>query len=200
MAYEVTKVGKYTVCGPRHARLVVLMDSIAWTRPYTFWVNLCLATFQDVFSMPVRAICIGGARVLNGDYKKMYEEVMLKERCQYILVVALGNDVYKLGAQSSAYYSSFGDQLVSLKEYGEVGLVFGGSSSIWGYTDDVYDYHVRRVCAECRKRLVYVSAGLELQGVETADCIGHVRARSSNILFNALVSWMRGLVRVRSKL
>ena len=152
--------------------------------------------------MKAVAICSGGARVLRGDYLKMYRAVFGDLVCENILVLAFGNDVYKLSAQPSSYYHEFAEHMQSLGHFGRVGLVFGGSTSIWKYrTLGQYDEHVRRVIEVCENRVVFVSTGAGmLQGIETADTIGHVRTSSVPVLVRACFVWMRMLMRTRSRL
>ena len=190
MAYEVGKERGYTVVGQPGAEIVILMDSIAWARPYALWTVVVAACIEDMLKKRVCIVCFGGARILNGDYKKMYEVVMKKLPCKYILVVSFGNDVYRLPKQGVEYFDAFVNQLGALQQYGHVGLVYGGSSRMSQYDDPEYDENVRGVCEACRHSVAYVTTGDILGKVELADRIGHVRAQSAFILMRHCVKWV----------
>jgi hypothetical protein len=192
----------YTVCGSIPASICILVDSLAWSRPYVFWIPMLLSYFEERTGMKAVAICMGGARVLRGDYTWMYESVFGESSCEYILVLAFGNDVYKLPTQPPSYYDEFPERMRSLAIFGRVGLVFGGSSSIWKYTKPgLYDVHVRRVCDACEGIVSFVSTGADmLHGIQIADSIGHVRTSSVPVLVQAFFVWMRELMKIRSRL
>jgi hypothetical protein len=202
MAYETWRCGAYTVCGSITASICFLVDSLAWSRPYVFWIPLLLSYFEERTGLRAVAICMGGARVLRGDYGQMYEAVFGERSCEYILVLAFGNDVYKLPAQPSSYYDEFAERMRSLGRLGRVGLVFGGSSRIWKYMKPgLYDEHVLRVCEACGRSVSFVSSGAGmLHGIQIADSIGHVRTSSVPVLVRAFFVWMRELMKIRSRL
>ena len=123
--------------------------------------------------MKAVAICMGDARIVCGDYTRMYDAAFGESSCEYILVLAFGNEVYKLPVQPPSTYDEFAERMRSLAIFGRVGLVFGGSSRIWRYTMPcLYDVHFRRVCDACEGIVSFVSTreGM-LHGIQITDSI-----------------------------
>ena len=197
MGYTTWKMGPYTICGDDDAAVCILVDSIAWSRPYVFWLDVFCSMFEECTGKKAVAICMGGARLLRGDYEEMYQAVFQTRRCENILVCAFGNDVYKLGRQDLEYYDAFKQRIRSISRLGKVGLIFGGLSSIWQYQKgSLYDEHVRLVCEACAGTAAIVSNGAEaLAGIQVADRIGHVRTSSVHILMQAFLVWSLQLLR-----
>jgi hypothetical protein len=189
MAYHVAKYLEYTVVGRPGADIVILMDSIAWVRPYALWVTVVAACIEDRLNKKVCIVCYEGAKILSGDYNKMYEVVMNKQTDKYILVVSFGNDVYQLPKQGHGFFEAFAEPLRALQQYGHVGLVYGGSSRMWQYTGAEFDYNVSGVCEVCLEECPYVTTG-QIDGLELSDRIGHVRAQSALILMDETVKWV----------
>ena len=187
MAYQPYVYDKHYVCGERTADLIVLMDSMAWTRPYFFWVPVLASLIADVTGMTVCIVCRGGACILRGDFKDMYDSVVVKGYCKCILVMSFGNDIYRLPLQPDLYYEHFPAQLRLLRQYAPVGLVYGGTSRMWSYTGSIasdYDENCSRICKACEDVCIYVSKGEITAHIAIADRIGHVRSRSLRILLD----------------
>ena len=206
MAYQSYVHEKYTVCGDRTADLIVLMDSVAWTRPYFFWVPVLASSIADVTGMTVCIVCCGGACILRGDFKDMYDSVVVKGCCKCILVMSFGNDIYRLPLQPDEYYEHFPAQLRLLREYAPVGLVYGGTSRMWSYTGSIaldYDENSNRICKACEDVCIYVSKGQIHAHIAIADRIGHVRSRSLGVLLAFFSTWILEFVshfKMRSRL
>ena len=101
-----------------------------------------------------------------------------------LLVVSMGNDLYPQRADAARIASS----LLELRRYASsVTYVYGGSSSLWGYDDPMYDRDVQEVC----EALCCSTGELELIGACTADRIGHLRSGSIGLLCSAVVAWAR---------
>ena len=69
--------GAYTVCGYSAAFICILVHSLAWSRPYVFWIPFLLIYFGESTGMKAVVIYMGGARVLRGDCTWMYEAVSI---------------------------------------------------------------------------------------------------------------------------
>ena len=197
MGFDTWNLGKYTVCGSVPADFCIVVDSFAWTRPYVCIMPLALSFIEERTGMSGVAISKGGARILAGDYEQMLENLLSGNACSYLLIVAMGNDIYKLGARSVEYYEMYAVAMERLKRFGNIGLVFGGSSRVWQYDrPGLYDYHVQQVCAVCSTCVPYVTSGeVDLVGLQIADRIGHARTSSCSILFESFSSWVTALVR-----
>ena len=68
--YEAWTRGAYTVCGVIPASICILVDSLAWSRPYRCWMPMLLSYFEECTGMKAVAICMGGARIVRGDHTK----------------------------------------------------------------------------------------------------------------------------------
>ena len=73
-------------------------------------------------------------------------------------------------------------------------IVYGGAGKIWGYSNVSYDQGVRKVCAllECYDGV------RELQGIRTADTIGHLRTECVPQLCAAVLRWCQTALRMET--
>ena len=56
--YEAVARGSYNVCGVIPASICILVDSLAWSRTYRFWMPIFLGYFEECTGMKAVAICM----------------------------------------------------------------------------------------------------------------------------------------------
>ena len=179
-------MGDYWGFGHSEPSLCVLADSLFYVRGQAGWLDVIQVLFHvlaDMVEPRTMIVAHAGARVLNGDYMNMASECYAF-RPDALLVVSMGNDLYRRRADAARIAAA----LLELRRYApSVTYVYGGSSSVWGFDDPMYDRDVQEVC----DALCCSTGERELVGARTFDRVGHLRPSSIGLLCSAVVVWGR---------
>ena len=133
-----------------------------------------------------------------------YEYVVVQQTsCReyaWILLVSGGNDVYARGTTENIQAGIIRSMNAALKLAPQIRVVFGGSSSIWGYGDD-WGYEYDRRIADVLKAVVCPTGASIITGVKELHLaasaivarIGHVRYGIGAMkVIEALKTWTYG--------
>ena len=193
-----TRMGEHWGFGHSDPSLCVLVDSLFQIRGQAGWLDVIQVLFHvlaDMVEPRTMIVAHEGARVLNGDYMNMASECYAF-RPDALLVISMGNDLYQRRADATHIAAA----LLDLRKYApRVTYVYGGSSSVWGFGDPMYDPAVQEVC----DALCCSTGEPELVGAQTFDRIGHLRPSSIGLLCAAVVVWGRravGTAPIRARL
>ena len=180
------RLGRFWGYGDRRPQLIVLTDSILTIKgplgrrdatPVVQWALSMLVC-------PTIVVAYGGARVKRGDYADMVKACAIFGSVT-TLIVSMGNDVY--GGVKATAIADVLKQILATIPNGYV--IYGGSASVWGYPEGIYDTEVNKVC----ELLDCPSGASELANVETVDTIGHLHVKAVPQLCQAFVHWCRSI-------
>ena len=203
---------------PRFARhgfrpaLLLLIDSFAYVRGPRWSDCFVQQVVEHLFFAGDLAVAVvlGGARVLRGDYERMFgfagERYVLGD-LRAVLVVSMGNDLIAstrpmrlADVDADAIVSALG-RLRALFRSARSALVYGGSGSTWGYAEEVTDLYDSRVGVVLRAAAFdfdYVTSGAAaLVGVSPVDAIGHLSLDDAYASGRLLLVVLRGVYRSR---
>ena len=100
-------------------------------------------------------------------------------------------DLYEMEMKANAIAKGLKDVLATVKN-GHI--IYGGSGKVWGYSNRSYDHGVQKVCS-----LLACHDGVpELQGIRTADSIGHLRVECVPQLCAAILRWCQTALRMET--
>ena len=180
------QVGEFWGYGDRSPRFVVLVDSLFQLRSTAGWFDVSMLVYYcliDALAIPSMVVAMPGARARRGDYRRM-DMACQGASVDALLVISMGNDLL----QGCVGVGAVAVELSAIQSmFPCVSMVYGGSASIWGYTNADYDKLVASICA----RLCCRDGSAELEGVQIGDAIGHLRPASAGQLCDAVVTWAR---------
>ena len=188
-----------------------LMDSFAWV--YTYgrgppWSMSYIRMLVEYFylrGLVVLVAIMDGARVVSGDYVGMFRGLMhsldyaAKQDVRFVVVASMGNDLLSSWAPTFLCGHHHVEDVVrgllrlqtairSRCRRARVALVYGGSSSAWGYVTDgqLYDEAVARVMSRAGGRYDVAIAFFGSDFI-TIDAVGHLSVESYPAAFRLLL-------------
>ena len=203
---------------PRFARYgfrpssLLLIDSFAYVRGPRWSECFLQQVVEHLFFAGDHAVAIvlGGARVLRGDYERMFAfagERYFLGGLRAVLVVSMGNDLIASTRPMRVADVDAGDivsalgRLRALFSSARAALVYGGSGIAWGYAPDVSEPYDARVAAILRSAVFefdYATSGAAaLVGVSPVDAIGHLSVDDAYASGRLLLVSLRGVFRSR---
>jgi hypothetical protein len=180
---------------------LILADSFmdAWSAKGIQPFAAEVVSFLQTLGLAVAVVYQPGACWQSGDYLRMLEYYDSRyPRVQAVMTISMGNDLYRYDVDSStsgcifAAMEAFRRSPASCNPF----HVYGGSSSVWNHPQhwqfDRYDDVVRQVNDDINASLYAksVDGAKELQGISTADRLGHLSPESIPIALSAVQRWL----------
>ena len=173
----------------------------------------CLDELHRLTGLVFMAVCSGGATLTNpGRWSASFEELLerVPTGLSMIIPIVCGNDLlvnWKVPVFQEAWATAAARLCDGMRAKSSVQFaVVGGSSETWRYKwmtqsqRELYDANARRLAEVLSGCGVTVTTGVEeLQGVEIADGVGHVRSSSKAVVFAAYVSWVNQCLRCEAE-
>ena len=188
---------------------LVVMDSlgsfrVSPTRISTVsWIQLSLeqyGLYAEVHVVHGLSFVQSSGRGRVSTYEDVVVNQISRREYEWILLVSGGNDVYARATTQNIQAAIIRSMNAALMLAPQIRVVFGGSSSIWGYGDD-WGYEYDRRIADVLKAVVCPTGAsiitgakeLHLDASDIVDRIGHVRYGIGAMkVIEALKTWSYG--------
>ena len=201
--------GSFRDFGKRDYDGIFVMDSFAIIEGPKAWEEYVAEILFQVWkatNMKCLAVVSGGASFGKFSYEQMFATIRRNFAApRFVVWISMGNDLYPLDIehipQSHLYERTTKLLNMASRWAPENRMVFGGSSTVWGYVDkfspsvcSFYDTKCIMVREYLRTRGEHscITGALIFQGMVLKDRIGHVSAESMPILiegFRILTRW-----------
>ena len=193
------------VVAEHHERVdfLILADSFmdAWSAKGIQPFAARVVSFLQTLGLAVAVVYQPGACWQTGDYLRMLEHYDQEEypRARSVMTISMGNDLYRHDNDATTSWRI----VDAIRKFGaspgarSVFHVYGGSSSLWHFpqkwSHDRYDEAVRAVHDGIKNSALSmpsVHGAKELQGISTADRLGHLSPESIPIALSAVQKWL----------
>ena len=201
--------GSFPDFGEREYDGIFVMDSFGIIKGPKAWEEYVAEILFQVWkatNMKCLAVVSGGASFGKSSYEQMLGSMRRNfAPPRFVVWISMGNDLYPLGydhiRQSYLYERTTKLLNMASRWAPENRMVFGGSSTVWGYVDkfspsvcSFYDTKCIMVREYLRTRGEHscITGASIFQGMVLKDRIGHVSAESMPILiegFRILTRW-----------
>ena len=182
---------------------LILADSFmdAWSAKGIQPFAARVVSFLQTLGLAVAIVYQPGACWQTGDYLRMLEHYNQGEYpwARAVMTISMGNDLYRHDNDRTTSWRI----VDAIRKFGEssgarnVFHVYGGSSSLWHFPQkwphDRYDEAVREVHDGMKNSALSIPSvhgAQELQGISTADRLGHLSPESIPIALSAVGKWL----------
>ena len=181
---------------------LILADSFmdAWSAKGIQPFAAQVVSFLQTLGLAVAVVYQPGACWQSRDYLRMLEYYSPRyPRAKAVMTISMGNDLYRydLDSASSRRVVDAMQEFRMAPASRNVFHVYGGSSSLWNFpqkwSHDRYDEAVRAVHDGIKYSALSVPSvhgAKELQGISTADRLGHLSPESIPIALSAVQKWL----------
>ena len=199
---------------------IIVVDSFVYTKDpcgHTSSFGPELSQRLALCGFRTLVVACSGARVMAYDYHLVFDHLLLlRRRFRFLLLVSMGNDISfgyfrhrpDCGIELASRLGGLAVRASASADF--VGVIFGGSSEVWGYDPDawsrLFDSRVHQCLSALRVCFpdLYCDDGtLHLRGCSLADSVGHLSTDSREFGIRSLLAavWSMHLTgRVRSRL
>ena len=182
---------------------LILADSFmdAWSAKGIQPFAARVVSFLQTLGLAVAVVYQPGACWQTGDFLRMLEHYDQEEypRARSVMTISMGNDLYRHDNDATTSWRIV-DAIRKFRMSSaarNVFHVYGGSSSLWNFpqkwSHDRYDEAVRAVHDGIKNSAISmpsVHGAKELQGISTADRLGHLSPESIPIALSAVGKWL----------